>query len=144
MPEKHFYFAVGATVGAGICVVIANKRHSLRKTSRFFQWLYCKDPHWFLYFPAIIFCVSLWGLIPDIVHLFGWLPKTVTRTAIFDVFFFHSTFEYIENTNVILDRYLNLIGEILLLLIALSVMLYYVFQVRLALLSSRVSQKDHE
>ena len=66
VPEKHFYFSIGAVVGSAICVVVAKKRHALRKTSAFFQWLYRKDPHWFLYFPIVIFMVGLWGLIPPI------------------------------------------------------------------------------
>ena len=130
MPEKHVYFSIGALVGSGICTLIAKQRHNLRKSNAFFQWLYRKEPQWFLYFPIIIFLIGLWGLIPDIIHLFGWLPKETTRTAIFDIFFFHSTLENIENTLPTLDRYLNLIGELCLVIIALSVMIYYVMQIR--------------
>lgn len=132
MPEKHFYFSVGAAVGSGVCALIAKKRHSLRETSRFFQWLYRKEPQWFLYFPVVIFMIGLWGLVPDIIHLFGWLSKDVTRTAVFDIFFFHSTLEHIENVSPTIDRYLNILGEVLLLVITLSVMVYYVKQINKA------------
>ena len=132
MPEKHFYFSLGAVAGSAICAVIAKKRHAWRKTSAFVQWLYRKEPHWFLYFPLVIFFVGLWGLVPDIVHLFGWLPKEETRSALFDVFFFHSTFEHIENTSPLVDRYLNLLGQVLLSIVALSVMVYYVKQIKKA------------
>ena len=132
MPEKHFYFAVGAVTGAAVCVAVAKARHKLRETNGFVRWLYRKEPHWFLYFPVVIFLVGLWGLIPDIVHLLGLLPKEVTRSAIFDLFFFHSTLEYIEDTQPVLDRYLNLLGEFLLVVICLSVMVYYVKQVKKA------------
>lgn len=132
MPEKHFYVAVGATVGSALCVVLAKKRHDLRKTSAFFQWLYRKEPQWFLYFPVVILLIGLWGLIPDFIHLMGWLPKEQTRSAIFDVFFLHSTLEHIENTMPAVDYYLNIIGELLLITIALSVMAYYVLQIKKA------------
>ena len=132
MPEKHFYFSTGALVGAAICKVIANKRHVWREQSQFFQWLYRKEPHWFLYFPVIIFVVGLWGLIPDIIHVLGLLPKEQTRTIWFDVFFFHSTLEHIENTQPILDRYLNILGGCLLVVICLSILLYYVSQIKKA------------
>ena len=118
MPEKHFYISVGAVVGSLVCVGIAKCRHRWRESSAFVQWLYRKEPHWFLYFPVLILCVSLWGLIPDIITLFGWLPKELTRTAIFDVFFFHSTFEHIENTQPQLDHWLNIIGQVLLLVVS--------------------------
>ncbi len=133
MPEKHFYFSVGAVVGSAACSLIAKSRHSLRQKSAFFQWLYRKEPHWFLYFPVVIFLVGLWGLVPDFLHAFSLLPKMETRTAIFDVFFFHSTFEHIENTSPVLDRYLNLLGEFLLMVICLGIMIYYVRQAKRAI-----------
>ena len=113
------------------------KRHVLRKTNTFVQWLYRTEPHWFLYFPVIIFLVGLWGLIPDIIHLFGWLPKEDTRTALFDIFFFHSSFERIENTLPVVDHYLNLVGQALLTVVALSVMAYYVLQIKKAATDKR-------
>lgn len=134
VPEKHFYFSIGAVVGSAICVVIAKKRHALRKTNAFFQWLYRKDPHWFLYFPIVIFMVGLWGLIPDIIHFSGLLPKEVTRTHLFDVFFFHTTFEYIENTMPEVDSCLNFVGQLLLAVICLGTMWFYVMQVKKALI----------
>lgn len=132
MPEKHFYFAVGAVAGSAICAVIGKVRHKLRESNGFVRWLYRKEPHWFLYFPAIIFLVGLWGLIPDVIHLLGLLPKEVTRSGLFDIFFFHSTFEHIEDTLPVVDRYLNLLGEFLLFTICLSIMVYYVMQIKKA------------
>jgi hypothetical protein len=142
VPEKHFYFAVGATVGAAISVVIAKKRHTLRETSRFFQWLYRKEPHWFLYFPIVIFMVGLWGLIPDIIHFLGWLPKEITRTHLFDVFFLHTTFEYIENTMPVIDSYLNFTGQLLLAVVCIGTMIFYVGQVKKAVLTSAKNSKE--
>jgi hypothetical protein len=141
MPEKHFYFSIGAVVGSAVCAFVASKRHVWRKSSAFVQWLYRKEPQWFLYFPVVIFLVGLWGLIPDVVHLFGWLPKSETRTALFDVFFLHSTFEHIENTLPVIDRYLNMLGQLLLLVVSLSVMVYYVVQIKKALASSQQNDR---
>ncbi len=132
MPEKHFYFSLGAVAGSAVCAVIAKKRHALRETSSFFRWLYRKEPQWFLYFPVVIFVFGLWGLVPDVIHLFGWLSKADTRTHLFDIFFFHTTFEHIENTSPVLDYYLNLLGEALLIIITLSIMAYYVAQIKKA------------
>lgn len=132
MPEKHFYFAVGAVAGSAVCAVVAKKRHQWRETSRFFQWLYRKEPHWFLYCPVIIFFTGMWGLIPDIVHFLGLLPKEVTRSALFDVFFLHSTFEHIENTMPVVDKFLNLLGQVLLAVVCLGLMVFYVQQAKKA------------
>ena len=133
MPEKHFYFSVGAIAGSAVCAVIAKKRHKLRETSRFFQWLYRKEPHWFLYCPIVIFLVGMWGLIPDVIHFFGWLPKEVTRTWLFDIFFFHSTLEHIENTMPIVDSYLNFLGQSLLAIVCLGLILFYIRQAKKAI-----------
>lgn len=133
MPEKHVYFSLGALAGSGICVLIGRARHSLRQHSRFFQWLYKKEPHWFLYFPIIIFLVGLWGLVPDLVYLLGIFPKEFTRSGWFDIFFFHSTLENIESTNRQLDTYLNWFGEVVLLVICFGVMFFYIGQVKRAI-----------
>lgn len=141
MPEKHFYFSLGAVVGSAVCTLIAKKRHVWRKTSAFVQWLYRKEPHWFLYFPVVIFLVGLWGLIPDIIHILGLLPKEETRSALFDIFFFHSTFEHIENTLPALDQKLNWLGLALLAIVSLSVMVYYVLQIKRVIADYKLRKK---
>jgi hypothetical protein len=88
--------------------------------------------------------VGLWGLIPDIIHFFGWLPKEDTRTAVFDVFFFHSSLEYIENTNAQLDYYLNLLGEFFLVSVALGVMVYYVVQIKKTVVSNGMKKQGKQ
>ena len=138
MPEKHFYFAVGAAVGSVACVYLAKVRHGLAKHSAFVGWLYRKEPQWFLYFPVVIFFFGLWGLVPDIVHWSGLLPKEDTRSGIFDIFFFHSTFEHIENTQPLVDRWLNIAGEVILVSIALGVMFYYVRQAKKAVTGNNI------
>jgi len=104
MPEKHFYFSLGAMVGSIICGLIAK--------------------------------------LPDIFHALGVFPKEVTRSPMFDIFFFHSTFEQIENTMPVIDRYLNWLGQLFLVVIALGTMLYYIYQAKQALkLASKKSTK---
>ncbi len=132
MPEKHFYFSIGAVLGAIISYIISHYRHILQQRNILFRFLYKKDKHWFLFFPVVIFLFGLWGLIPDIVHALRLLPKDVTRSDVFNVFFFHSYFEHIENAYPFIDRILNWIGEFFLIIIALGVMFFYIQQVRKA------------
>ncbi len=126
MPEKHFYFSIGALVGTILSGYIGRAKRTLQQQNVLFRVLYKKDKHWFLFFPILIFLVGLWGLIPDIIHALRILPKDITRSDIFNIFFFHSYFEYIENNYPVIDRIFNWIGEIILLLISLVVMFYYV------------------
>jgi len=76
--------------------------------------------------------VGCWGLVPDVFHALGVFPKEVTRSDIFDVFFFHSTFEHIESTMPVIDQYLNWLGQLFLVVIALGTMIYYIFQAKKA------------
>ena len=93
-------------------------------------------------FPIVIFMVGLWGLIPDIIHFLGWLPKEITRTHLFDVFFLHTTFEYIENTMPVIDSYLNFTGQLLLAVVCIGTMIFYVGQVKKAVLTSAKNSKE--
>ena len=88
--------------------------------------LYRWDRDWFLYFPIIIGLFGLIGLVPDILHALHILPKEVTRGPFFDLFYFHSTFERLEDINHPLDWFLNTVGSIALILIALGVMIFYI------------------
>jgi hypothetical protein len=133
MPDKHFYFSIGAALGAVISIIIGRSRHSLQKNNFLFQYLYKKDKHWFLFFPILIFTVGIWGLVPDIIHALKILPKDVTRSDIFNIFFMHSYFEKIEDIYPFLNRILNWSGEIILLSISISTMIFYIQQVKRAI-----------
>lgn len=126
MPDKHVYFAIGAAVGSGIAFVIGKNRHKLQETKQVFKCINKANKHWFLYFPIIIGLVGLWGLVPDIIHALGILDKDITRSSWFNIFFFHSWFEYIEDTNHQLDRVFDLAGQALLFGICIGIMLTYV------------------
>ena len=141
MPNKHFYFAMGALSGTAISYVIRRSRFWLLKHTHWMNSIYKWNRHWFLYF--LPFCVIILGLIalaPDIIHGFGILPKEVTRSRIFDLFFFHSYFEYIEDHNAAVDQLLNWVGEILLLVISTGVLLFYALYLR-KLVYQRKKQK---
>ena len=138
MPEKHFYFSLGAVLGTLAARWLCGAQERLEKSNAIIRWLYSHNRNWFLFFPVVILAFGVWGIIPDIIHALGILPKEVTRGALFDVFFFHSTFERIENQNPVLDRWFNWVGEIALVLIALGVMGFYVRAARRA-----VEDYDH-
>lgn len=133
MPEKHFYFSIGALLGAVLSFFIGRARHLLQKQNSFFKLLYKKDRHWFLFFPIIIFIIGLWGLVPDILHALRILPKDVTRSDVFNIFFFHSFFEHLEDASPTFNRILNWLGELILLSISLGVMVYYIKQIKKAI-----------
>ena len=126
MPNKHFYFALGAMHGTAIIVVIRMSRHWLYGRARWLRRLYRFDRDWFLYFPFVIGLFGLIGLIPDILHATGILSKETTRSPLFDIFFFHSTFERLEDSNKLLDWWLNSIGSITLFLLSIGILLFYV------------------
>ena len=126
MPDKHFYFSIGASLGTAVSYYIIIARAKLEQNHRWIRKLNKKLRYWILYFPVVIFLIGLWGLIPDLLHASGLVEKEVTRGPLFNVFFFHSLFEQIEDSNAILDRYLNWTGNILLFLISVISMLFYI------------------
>jgi hypothetical protein len=130
MPDKHFYFSIGAVAGSGVSFLIGINRHSIQKNYLIFREIHRKNRHWFLYFPIIIFTFGLWGLIPDVIHASGILSKEQTRGEIFNIFFFHSFFEYIEDSNEGYDQILNWIGEFIILAISIGVMVFYINQIK--------------
>ena len=126
MPDKHFYFSIGASLGTAVSYYLIIARAKLQEKYALFRKLRNKSRHWVLYFPVLIFLVGLWGLIPDLIHASGLLDKEVTRGSVFNIFFFHSLFEQLEDSNQVLDRYLNWTGSIVLFLISLISMLFYI------------------
>ncbi len=126
MPDKHFYFSIGATIGTALSYYLIIARAKLEKNYRIIRMLKKNLKYWILYFPILIFLIGLWGLIPDLIHASGLLEKEVTRGPIFNLFFFHSLFEEIEDTYPVVDRYLNWTGSLLLLAISIFSMLFYI------------------
>ncbi|PCJ49795.1 MAG: hypothetical protein COA74_04920 [Gammaproteobacteria bacterium] len=133
MPDKHFYFSTGAALGTLLCWILAKTRHKLQQSNFFIKALYKKDRHWFLFFPILIFIIGMWGLIPDILHVLRILPKEITRGSFFNIFFFHSYFEQIEDIYPFINRLLNWIGEIILLSLSVGIMVFYIKQIKRAL-----------
>lgn len=130
MPNKHFYVAMGAAHGVLLVIALRAARHWLYRHTRWMRRLYRWDRDWFLYFPVLIAAVSVWGLIPDLLHGLSLLPKDVTRSAAFNIFFFHSLWEELENSSPALDRVLNLSGLAVLLTISLGIMIFYVREIK--------------
>ena len=120
MPNKHFYFSMGAWSG----FILTHIHHKIYVDSR--KWglnnsgnrrnLSVRRIQLRLLF---LFLMGVFALVPDIFHMFGILKKSVTRGPFFDLFFFHSTFERIEDAAPHLDWLLNLIGSISLLALAI-------------------------
>jgi len=129
MPNKHFYFALGAAHGAVIAYVVRKSRYWLSRRFRVVRRLYRLDRDWFLYFPFFIGFVGVIALVPDILHGLGILPKETTRGAFFNIFFFHSYFEWLEDNNPIADWLMNSLGSLILLLLALGTLIFYVREI---------------
>ena len=135
MPDKHFYFSIGASIGTAISIYGIKSKATLEEKFTLFKDISKNQPEWTLYFPGYIFLMGLWGLVPDILHALRILPKEVTRSEIFNIFFFHSYFEEIESKYPHVDQWLDWTGEILLITIAIGTMCYYISQINKAVKS---------
>ncbi len=125
MPNKHFYFAMGAMTGTLFSWLLRKYRFRMLKSIKWMKSLYKWDRHWFLYFPILILIFGVIAWIPDIFHALGFVTKEVSRGPIFNIFFFHSYFEIIEDQNLELDQILNWIGEVTLFTISIGILLFY-------------------
>jgi len=130
MPNKHFYFAMGAANGVLVAYAIRKARHWLYQHTQWMRRLYRWDRDWFLYFPFLIGLFGVIALTPDILHALGILPKAETRGPVFNLFYFHSYFEWLENTNPKIDWLLNSIGSIALAMIAIGILFFYIAEAK--------------
>ena len=126
MPNKHFYFALGAANGTLISYAVYQARHWLARRYRLVRRLYRWDRDWFLYFPFFVGAMGLLALTPDVLYALNLLPKESTRTGVFNHFYLHSYFEWLEDKSPGVDWILNSIGSALLFGIALGVLVFYV------------------
>ncbi len=130
MPNKHFYFAMGASNGVVVVYALRKARHGLYQKARWMRRIYRWDRNWFLYFPFLIALFGIFALTPDIFHALHILPKEVTRGPIFNLFYCHSYFEWLEDANPSMDRLLNTIGSIVLAIIAIGILLFYIAEAK--------------
>lgn len=125
MPNKHFYVAMGVGHVALLTVGVRLARQRLYARYAWFRALYRWHRDWFLYFPLVFIPSALWGLVPDILHATGLLPKEETRGPLFNLFFFHSWFEWLEDAYPRIDWLLNSMGSLVLFLVALGTQVFY-------------------
>jgi|GEM_PF-5418585 len=125
MPNKHVYLAIGAAHGAAIATYIYHRRRAWFAKYRWVRRLYRWDRDWVLYLPILMPLIGLWGLIPDILHGTGVLSKAETRAPFFDLFFFHSTLEILEDNNRSIDYWLNIGGSFLLFILSVGLFVFY-------------------
>ncbi len=142
MPNKHFYFAMGASTGVVVSWFIRKTRRWLLKHTSWMKYLYQWNRHWFYYFPVIILIFGLIAWTPDILHFFEILPKGITRSKFFNLFYFHSYFETLENENPSMDQILNWLGEILLFCIAFGILMFYALETRKLVNKRKKDKKD--
>lgn len=126
MPNKHFYFALGAAHGVVITYAVRKARHWLSKRVRLMRRLYHFDRDWFLYFPFFIGLMGMVALIPDILHGLHLLPKEATRAEFFNIFFFHSYFEWLEDANPDANWMMNTVASLFLLVLSMGVFIFYI------------------
>ena len=125
MPNKHFYFALGATHGAFIAAWIHRRRHVWYPRFAWLRSLYRWDRHWKLYLPFMIVAFGILALVPDILYALDILPKPVIRSAIFNLFYGYAWFERIEDIDPHLDWLFNTTGSLLLYGLALGTLGFY-------------------
>jgi hypothetical protein len=126
MPDKHFYFSIGAGIGSVLSYYLITTRSYLNSGLKWVRKINKRKPYWYLFFPILIVLIGLWGLVPDMIHALGLLSKESTRSPAFNIFFLHSYFEQLEDINLELDRQLNWLGELILLSVSLVTMNLYV------------------
>ena len=59
MPDKHFYFSLGASIGTVASYYIVTSKQRLQRSKRWISKLAKKEPQWTLYFPVLIFLIGL-------------------------------------------------------------------------------------
>lgn len=134
MPNKHFYFALGALHGAAVVVWIHSQRHLWFQRHRWVRKLYRRHPDWFLYFPILIALFGCVALVPDALHALDILPKSIIRSDLFNVFYGYAWFEQIEDYSPRIDWLINSVASAALYFLAVGVLLYYAGQARKYLL----------
>lgn len=130
MPNKHFYFAMGALHGTAVVVYVHSQRHTWFQRYRWMRHLYRRHPDWFLYFPVVIALFGCLALVPDTCYALDILPKSVIRSDLFNVFYGYAWFEQMEDRSPRLDWLVNSIGSATLYLLAVVALLYYAIQAR--------------
>lgn len=140
MPNKHFYFAMGALHGAAVVAWAHQKRHAWYERYRWMRTLYRWNPDWFLYFPMVIALFGCLALVPDALYALDILPKSVIRSDLFNVFYGYAWFEHMEDRSPRLDWMLNTIGSVLLYALSLMVLGIYAHFVAAELRQHRIIQ----
>jgi hypothetical protein len=130
MPNKHFYFAMGATNGVLVVYALREARHWLYRRTRWMRALYRWDRDWFSYFPIIIGAFGILALTPDIFQALHILPKEVTRGPIFNIFYAHSYFEWLEDESESMNYLMNSVGSIALFFIAIGIKIFYISEIK--------------
>lgn len=125
MPNKHVYFALGATHGALLVAWVYYKRRDWFEKYRWMRQLYRWDPDWFLYFPWVIGFFGCLALIPDILLALNLLSKDLLRSDLFNVFYGYSWLEYIEDNHPDIDHFFNTLGSLVLYTLALGVLTFF-------------------
>ena len=125
MPNKHVYFALGATHGALLVAWVHFKRRDWFEKYRFVRQLYRWDADWFLYFPLVIGFFGCLGLIPDGLLALNLLSKDLVRSDLFNIFYGYSWLEYIEDEQPDIDHFVNTLGSLVLYTIALGVLTFF-------------------
>ena len=125
MPNKHVYFALGATHGALLVAWVYWKRRDWYEKYRWMRQLYRWDADWILYFPLVIGLFGCLGLIPDLFLALDVFPKEFVRSDLFNVFYGYSWFERVEDKLPDLDHLVNILGSLVLYTLSFGVLTFF-------------------
>jgi hypothetical protein len=137
MPNKHVYFALGATHGALLVAWVYFKRRDWFENYRWMRQLYRWEPDWFLYFPLVIGLFGCLGLIPDVLLALNLFSKDMVRSDFFNIFYGYSWLEYMEDKYPDIDHTANTLGSLVLYTLCLGVLTFFARSLSMRIVGAR-------
>lgn len=130
MPNKHFYFALGAASGFMLVSAVQMVLRKKRAVRQFHGAKYVRGYPVSIFTPFLFSILGCIALVPDALYLLNILPKDVIRSPGFNLFWGYPWFESIEDQYPVVDHILNALGMIAIYFLALHVFGFYIRECR--------------